>query len=66
MDWLSIVSSRRSPMARRIVMMKHYGRQQGRSVLLRASKEVSVQYLLVRNVNHRKLSTKMLSIVFIL
>ena len=44
--------SRRSPMARRIVMMKQHGRQQGRS------KEVSVQYLLVRNANHRKRSTK--------
>ena len=50
--------SRRSPMARRIVMMKQHGRQQGCSFLQHGSKEVSVQYLLVRNVNHRKRSTK--------
>ena len=50
--------SRRSPMARRIVMMKQQGRQQGCSFLPHGSKEVSVQYLLVRNVNHRKRSTK--------
>ena len=50
--------SRRSPMARRIVMMKQHGRQQGCSFLPHGSKEVSVQYLLVRNVNHRKRSTK--------
>ena len=49
--------SRRSPMARRIVMMKQHGRQQGCSFLPHGSK-VSVQYLLVRNVNHRKRSTK--------
>ena len=48
----------RSPMARRIVIMKQHGRQQGRSFLPHGSKEVSVQYLLVRNVNHRKRSTK--------
>ena len=45
-------------MARRIVMMKQHGRQQGRSFLPHGSKEVSVQYLLVRNVNHSKRSTK--------
>ena len=44
-------------MARRIVMMKQHGRQQGCSFLLHDSKEVSVQYLLVKNVNHRKRST---------
>ena len=45
-------------MARRNVMMKQHGRQQGCSFLLHDSKEVSVQYLLVRNVNHRKRSSK--------
>ena len=50
--------SRRSPMARSIVMMKQHGRQQGRSFLPHGSMEVSVQYLLIRNVNHRKRSTK--------
>ena len=45
-------------MARRIVMMKHYVRQQGGSFLPHCSKEVSIQYLLVRNGNHRKRSTK--------
>ena len=45
-------------MARHIVMMKQHGRQQGCSFLPHGSKEVSVQYLLVRNVNHRKRSTK--------
>ena len=45
-------------MARHIVMMKQHGRQQGHSYLPHGSKEVSVQYLLVRNVKHRKPSTK--------
>ena len=49
--------SRRSPMARGIVMMKQHGRQQGSSFLPHGSKKVSVQYLLVRNVNHRKRPT---------
>ena len=49
---------RRSLMARRIVMMKQHGRQQGRLFLQHSSKEVSVQYLLVRNVKHSKRSTK--------
>ena len=53
-------------MARRIVMMKQHGRQQGRSFLLHGSKEVSVQYLLVRNVNHSERSLNMLSCVTIL
>ena len=34
--------SRSSPMARRIVMMKQHGQQQGRSFLLHGSKEVSL------------------------
>ena len=45
-------------MARRIVMMKQHGRQQGSSFLPHGLKKVSVQYLLVRNVNHRKRPTK--------
>ena len=45
-------------MARRIVMMKQHGRQQGSLFLPHGSKKVSVQYLLVRNVNHRKRPTK--------
>ena len=43
-------------MARCIVMMKQHGLQQGCSFLPHGLKEVSVQYLLVRNVNHRKRS----------
>ena len=50
--------SRRSPMAWRIVMMKQHDRQQGHTFLPHGSKEVFVQYLLVRNVNHRKQSSK--------
>ena len=45
-------------MARRIVMMKQHGRQQGSPFLPHGTKEVSVQYRLVRNVNYRKRSTK--------
>ena len=45
-------------MARGIVLMKQHGRQQGSSFLPYGSKKVSVQYLLVRNVNHRKRPTK--------
>ena len=44
-------------MARRIVIMRRHGRQQGSSFLPHGSKEVSVQYMLVRYVNHRKQST---------
>ena len=50
--------SRRSTMARGIVMMKQHGRQQGSSFLPHGSKEVSVLHMLVRNVNHSKRSTK--------
>ena len=39
-------------------MMKQHGRQQGGSFLPHGSKKVSVQYLLVTNVNHRKRSTE--------
>ena len=45
-------------MARCFVMMKQYGREQGCSFLRHGSKEISVQYLFVRNANHRKRSTK--------
>ena len=48
----------KKPYARHIVMMKQHGRQQGSSFLPHGLKEVSVQYLLVRSVNHRKRSTK--------
>ena len=53
-------------MARRIVMMKQHGRQQGSSFLPHGSKKVSVQYLLVRNVNIGSDLLNMLSIVSIL
>ena len=39
-------------------MMKQHCQQQGSSFLPHGTKEVSVQYMLVRNVNHRKRSTK--------
>ena len=45
-------------MARRIVMKKQHGRQQGRSLLLHGLKKASVQYLLIRNVNHSKQAIK--------
>ena len=50
--------SRRSPVARCIVMMTQHGRQQVSSFLPHGSKEASVQYLLVKNVNHSKRSFK--------
>ena len=52
------IPSCRSPMARHIVMVQQHGLQKGSSFLPHGSKEVSVQYLVVRNVNYSKRSTK--------